>query len=71
VGRPRKLHCHWCSGGHVSSDCPNRDGKTIRLFGAVVDGRYVPPPGVKVRIMQLPYDIHGDRLTTILKELDP
>jgi hypothetical protein len=70
--RKRRLHCHWCGGGHVSTDCPNRDGSTVKLFGTTdADGNYVPPPGVKVRVLSIPTTVDSDQLTQMLKEMDP
>jgi hypothetical protein len=66
--RLRRLHCHWCQGKHVSTACPNRAGNSIKQYGTVVDGLYVPPKGVKVRVLAIPSTVHGSDLTRILKE---
>lgn len=64
----RSLLCHWCRGPHVSTACPNRAGAAVRLFGTQApDGSYVPPPGVRVRVLEVPYSLRGDELTAILK----
>jgi hypothetical protein len=69
--RKRRLNCHWCRGGHVSTDCPNRSGHSVKLYGTTdADGNYVPPPGVNVRVLSIPTTVHSDALTDILKEME-
>ena len=65
--RPR---CHLCGGRHRSSECSNMSPlvEKCRQFGTVVDGRYVPPAGVTVRVFQLSRQQNGDDLTRIIKE---
>ena len=66
----RRLRCHWCRGGHISTACPNRDGKTVKLYGSTgPNGEYIPPPGVRVRHLVIPRTVHSDRLTVILETL--
>jgi hypothetical protein len=65
----RRLVCHFCSGRHVSSLCPNRAGTPVKQFGTVDENRqYVPPPGVKVRQLHISSSTHGDTLTELLKQ---
>jgi hypothetical protein len=66
----KPLRCHHCGGKHLGSDCQTKTNGITKLYGTVVDGRYVPPPGVNVRIMQIDSMTHGDTLTRILRELD-
>ena len=68
--KPRKhLRCHHCRGLHQTSQCPNR-GESVRQFGTMdQDRNYVPPPGVKVRVLVNPPTINGDQLKAMLKEM--
>ena len=67
--RRARLECKWCGMGHITTAC-QRNRNVVKLYGTVdADGRYVPPPGVTVRHVQIPQNIHGDRLGKILKEL--
>lgn len=72
MARRKRVQCKWCHGAHLTNECQNPTGSRpiIKRYGTTVDGRYIPPPGIKVRHIQIPCTIHGDRLTTILKELD-
>lgn len=67
--KPRKsLRCKWCRGAHQTNLCPNR-GPAIRQFGTLdQDRNYIPPPGVKVRILSIPRTVDGEQLKAILKE---
>lgn len=66
----RGLRCHWCRGHHHSLACPNRAGATIKLYGTMGPNReYVPPPGVKVRVVSIPNTVHGDRIGKLLENL--
>lgn len=71
--KPRKhLRCKHCRGRHMTSACPNPTGRVVKQYGTLGPNReYIPPPGVSVRYIQVPYNIYGDRLNQILKELDP
>jgi len=65
IARPRfrRLKCHFCRGRHVSAACPNRYGESVKLYGTMGPNReYVPPPGVRVRVLVLPNTVHGDML---------
>lgn len=63
----RSLLCHWCRGAHVSTECPNRAGSAIKLFGTQApDGSYVPPKGVRVRVIKLPWAMCGDQVAEFL-----
>lgn len=64
----RRLKCHWCGGKHVSTLCQNRDGGIVNQFGTLdQDRNYVPPPGVKVRVLSIPIHVHSDTLNRLLK----
>ena len=64
----RRLHCHWCSGKHISTACPNRGVLFVKQFGSLGPLReYVPPPGVKVRIRNLPHNVFGEDLRRIAR----
>ena len=43
-------------------------GEVVRQYGTVVDGVYVPPEGVKVRVWHLTRCQHGEELTRMMKE---
>ena len=59
--RLRRLRCHWCSGGHISTACPNRNGATVKQFGTMGPNReYIPPPGVEVRVRHLGPLVFGE-----------
>ena len=61
--RFRRLRCHWCSGKHMTAACPNRTGECVKQFGTLGPNReYVPPPGVKVRVVHAPYNAFADQL---------
>ena len=66
-GYTRKLYCHRCGGRHKSADCRNRRA-FVKQYGTVVDGRYVPPQGVAVRVVKIPRTVHGDTVGELLKE---
>lgn len=73
IARPafRRLKCHFCRGRHVSAACPNRDGEVVKLYGTLgPDREYIPPPGVKVRVLVLPNTVHGDMLKSFIKAED-
>lgn len=66
--RRRPAMCARCGGKHATDR--HKDRHIVKLYGTVdAERRYVPPPGVAVRVIQIPYNIHGDRLHVILKEL--
>lgn len=70
IARPRfrRLKCHFCRGRHVSAACPNRNGTQIKLYGTLGPNReYIPPPGVRVRVLVLPNTVHGDMLKDYAK----
>jgi len=55
-----RLRCMRCGGRHMGNAC--REGPIERKYGTVVDGRYVPPEGVRVRVIEAPYAMFGDQL---------
>ena len=67
-GRPAR--CKWCRGAHPTDKCPGMGATLVKRYGTVVDGRYVPPPGLEVRVLSIPTTVHGDTLAYFLKELD-
>ena len=68
--RGRPARCKWCGGPHVSDACSGSE-VVVKRYGTVVDGRYVPPPGLRVRVLSIPTTVHGRQLTTILREMEP
>jgi len=68
--RRTRLRCTICGGRHFHGACRGRR-PSIKLYGTMGPNReYVPPAGVAVRYVQIPYNLDGERLTTILRELD-
>ena len=64
--RPR-LICLHCGMNHQTDRCPRTKKPLVKEYGKVVRGKYIPPPGVKIRYIELPSDVHGDGLTALLK----
>ena len=67
--RRRPAMCARCGGRHATDRHQNR--VIVKLYGTVdAERRYVPPPGVAVRIMRVTREMNGERLHKVLRELD-
>ena len=64
----KRLMCNFCGMAHATDRC-RRVREPVKQFGTVVNGEYVPPEGVKVRMLQIPRTVHGDTLGRLLKEM--
>ena len=64
----KRLLCVTCGMAHRTDKCPrSKEREVVKQFGTVVNGRYLPPPGVRVRYIELPHEVFGEELTAMLK----
>lgn len=67
--RRKRLECKWCGMGHRTDLCP-RNRNVVKQYGTVdAQGNYVPPPGVKVRVLEISRTVHSDTLRRVLGEM--